>query len=318
MLISVIIVSWNSCSDLKECLDSLRAQTFQGFEIILIDNHSEDHSTQMVKNDYPEVVLREMQSNLGFAEGCNRGIEVAKGDWICTLNSDAVAMPEWLATMSSAFEQADHRDGMFQSKVLFKENLKRINSTGIVLLATGSSGDRDFKAPLTNNNEVEEIFVPSASAAAYRMEMLLEAKLESGFFDRSFFMYAEDFDLGWRCRLMGWKAYYLPKAEVHHGYQGSSRKWGDNFADLQCRKNRIRVLFKNASMFFLTMTLPKTIYDLVIGFWHSGPAIFVEFYKAMRDGFLQRKNIAQILQVSRRDIEKKWVIQAIRIRSQKN
>lgn len=314
MSVSVIIVSWNNRSELKDCLDSLRSQSDLSFEIIVIDNQSNDGTVQLVKTEYPEVIIRQMESNLGFAEGCNRGIEIAKGDWLCTMNSDAVADPEWIAQIHAVIDNADPDIGMFQSKVLFRKNPNRINSTGIVLLATGGSGDRDFNAPDTHDDRTEEIFVPSASAAVYRKKMLLEARLESGCFDSTFFMYSEDLDLGWRCRLMGWKAYYLPGAIVVHGYQSSSKKWGNKWADLQCRKNRVRTLLKNGSVYFLITTIPKTIYDLFIGLRYSGLTVFIEFYKAMRDGTRQRKNVTRLLKVSRRDIEKKWVTKAIRIK----
>lgn len=318
MSISVIIVSWNNQSELEECLQSLRSQTNRDFEIILIDNHSDDGTVEMVRMNYPEIILKVMECNLGFAEACNRGIEIATGDWICTLNSDVFAEPDWIAQIQTAIDAADNDVGMFQSRVLFKKNPDRTNTKGIVLLATGSSGDRGFNAPARPDDEVEEIFVPSASAAAYRRKMLWEARLESGFFDRSYFMYAEDLDLGWRCQLMGWKAYYLPQAIVLHGYQSSSKKWGNKFADLQCRKNRVRTLLKNGSVIFLITTLPKTVYDLYIGLRHSGFRIFQEFYEALRDGTRQRKSVTQLLTLSRRDIEKKWVIAAIRINSQNN
>ena len=316
MEISIIVVTWNNQSELKDCLNSLKSQSMQNFEIVVIDNCSSDGTAEMVRLEYPEVVIKVMEANLGFAEGCNRGIETAQGEWLCMLNSDVVADPEWMTIVHTAINKADSGVGMFQSKVLFKNNPNRINSTGIVLLATGSSGDRDFNTPDAHGVEVEEIFVPSASAAVYRKTMLLEAKLESGYFDRTFFMYSEDLDLGWRCRLMGWKAYYLPGAIVVHSYQSSSKKWGNKWADLQCRKNRVRALIKNGSTVFLITTIPKTVYDFFLGLRHSGFMVFIEFYKAMRDGISQRKNVSRLLTVSRREIEKKWVTKAMRIKQQ--
>lgn len=104
--ISVIVVSWNNRCELKDCLQSLRLQSNRDFETILIDNHSKDDTAEMVRNDYPEIILKEMECNLGFAEGCNRGIEVVTGDWICTLNSDAIADPDWIATIQTTINAA--------------------------------------------------------------------------------------------------------------------------------------------------------------------------------------------------------------------
>src|SRR5258708_3129241 len=85
--ISVIVVNWNSRSDLADCLASLRAQTFRGFETIVVDNGSTDGSTHMLRADFPEVRVVATGTNLGFAEAVNRGIDVLGGAWIATLNN---------------------------------------------------------------------------------------------------------------------------------------------------------------------------------------------------------------------------------------
>src|SRR4051794_19685469 len=100
--ISVVIVNWNSKDDLLECLESLRAQTDQDFEAIVVDNGSADGSCEAVRSGYPEARLVEAGANLGFAEGCNRGIEVARGAWIATLNNDAIADPRWIEILRAA------------------------------------------------------------------------------------------------------------------------------------------------------------------------------------------------------------------------
>jgi len=299
MSVSIVIVSWNGCADLEKCLSSLKQQSSRIFEIIVIDNHSSDGTLEMVQQKFPEVILKEMRSNLGFAEGCNRGIDIATGDWICTLNPDTEVAPDWLENVETAIGQANDDVGMLQPKVLFKHDREIINSTGMVLLITGSSGDRGFNTQIDRNQTAEEIFIPSASAAVYRMSMLSDVRLNTGYFDRSFFMYVEDLDLGWRCRLAGWKAYYIPEATVFHGYKRSSKKRGREFADLQCRKNRIRALIKNGSIGFIIASVPKTFYDLLIGFRHSGPGIFSEFYAAFKGGLSQRKSVTEMLKLSR-------------------
>ncbi len=72
MNISVLIVSWNNKIDLKNCLNSLSQQTQSGFEIIVVDNNSEDGTVDMIKREFPTVILAEQTENLGFAEGCNK------------------------------------------------------------------------------------------------------------------------------------------------------------------------------------------------------------------------------------------------------
>ena len=92
--ISVVIVNWNSREALGDCLRALEAQTDRAFETVVVDNGSSDGSQEMVRGQFARVVLLEAGENLGFAEGCNRGIERASGAWIATLNNDTIAHPE--------------------------------------------------------------------------------------------------------------------------------------------------------------------------------------------------------------------------------
>ena len=98
MLLSVVVVNWNSRDDLSACLRSLRAQTHRELQIVVVDNGSSDGSADMVTADFPEVVLSRETDNLGFAEACNRGIEKSDGAWVAMLNNDACAEPEWAET----------------------------------------------------------------------------------------------------------------------------------------------------------------------------------------------------------------------------
>src|SRR5450432_547613 len=95
MRLSVVIVNWNSQDDLAQCLESMRTQTHQDLEVIIVDNGSKDGSVAMVRERFGEFTLLDEGENLGFAEGCNRGIAAASGEWVAMLNNDAVAEPQW-------------------------------------------------------------------------------------------------------------------------------------------------------------------------------------------------------------------------------
>ena len=203
--ISVVIVNWNSKDDLSGCLAALAAQTDTDFATIVVDNGSTDGSVEMVRADFPGVFLIETGENLGFAEGANRGIEAATTAWVATLNNDTVVDPRWIEELRRAAREGGPRLGMLQSCVVFRKDPSRTNSTGVLLHPNGYAMDRDYDVPLRHGEVGDEIFCPTAGAALYRRAMLDEVKLASGFFDRTFFMYFEDVDLGWRCRLAGWK-----------------------------------------------------------------------------------------------------------------
>src|SRR5262252_1977513 len=102
--LSVIIVNHNGKAFLAELFDSLLQQTAPADEVIMVDNASTDGSAAYVRREYPWVSVVESPTNVGFAKGNNLGVEVAGGEYIALLNSDAVADERWLAESMKAFE----------------------------------------------------------------------------------------------------------------------------------------------------------------------------------------------------------------------
>jgi len=306
VLLSVVLVNWNSRDDLAACLDSLRAQTHRDLEIILVDNGSTDGSVELVRERYAEVLLLAEVDNLGFAEGCNRGIARATGEWVALLNNDAVADPGWAAAMVEAAQTAPARCGMLQSVMFFLDRPDTINSLGLFLTRTGGAIDRcehEAKRAVAD----EEIFCPTGGAAAYRRTMLDEVRLPTGWLDRDYFMYSEDFDLGWRAQLAGWSGLLVGRAIVHHKFHGSTVRRGRPWFVEMTRINRLRTLLKNASPRFLVETAPWTLYELAELAWVSGPSALAKLPRAVAESLRQRRNVASRATEERRTIERRWV-----------
>ncbi|HSA77647.1 MAG TPA: glycosyltransferase, partial [Nitrospirota bacterium] len=93
-------MNWNGKHHLEECLESLRQQTFQDFEIILVDNGSRDGSVEYIRERYREVKLVPLSVNKGFAGGNNAGIRIASGNYIALLNNDTKTDPAWLENLT--------------------------------------------------------------------------------------------------------------------------------------------------------------------------------------------------------------------------
>ena len=85
-IISIIIPHWNGIEILSECINSLQKTEFDSFEIIVCDNASTDGSQQWLKENHNHIVLIENQKNYGYAGGCNRGADIAKGEYLVFLN----------------------------------------------------------------------------------------------------------------------------------------------------------------------------------------------------------------------------------------
>lgn len=212
---SILIVNWNGLEHLPVCLDSLAAQTFRDFEVVLVDNGSKDGSLEFVAKNYPWVRLVPLPENTGFATGNNRGLEHARGDYLVTLNNDTRVEPDWLETLVEVAD-AHPRAGMVASRICAFSDPDVLDSIGMAIcrdgMARGQYRNRRWSSLALR--EVEEILMPSACAALYKRVMLDE----TGFFDDEFFAYAEDVDLALRGRLAGWEAVAATRAVVHHKY----------------------------------------------------------------------------------------------------
>lgn len=306
MRLSVVIVNWNSRDDLAQCLDSMRAQTHDDLEIIVVDNGSKDGSVELVRERYPELRLLDEGENLGFAEGCNRGIAVATGEWVAMLNNDTVAEPRWAEALVAAATAATSDLGMLQSLMLFKQRPDVVNSTGIELDRHGSGVDRGEGALRADAREPAEIFCCCAGAAAYRRTMLEQIKLEGGYFDRRHFMYLEDLDLGWRARLAGWSARYVPDSVVFHRYHGSSDRHGKVWLRTMATTNRVRTLLKNGSPGLIARQVPGLLGAWLMLLAKAGPKSLRSLSDAVESGLAARAEVEAMRKRPRHDVEKRW------------
>jgi len=215
--ISVIVVNWNRRELLRHCLLSLTEQRGVSFEVILVDNGSEDGSVEMAQSEFgsrPGFPLRILRnaSNRGFCAANNQGIAVASGDYVALLNNDAVASPGWLAALRRAFEYGADI-GMAASKILVKEDPARIDKVGHLIYPDGQNRGRGSgELDQGQYDAMEEVLWPDGCAAMYRRSMLEQI----GGFDEDFFAYGDDAELGLRARIAGWRCLYVPDAVVWH------------------------------------------------------------------------------------------------------
>ena len=124
--ISIIIVSWNACDYLRDCLDSIRQTGASSVkEVIVVDNASTDGSPEMVAEHFPEVTLIQSEENLGFARANNMGIKRATGSMFALVNSDVIIHPGCLETLAAYLDQ--HNDvGLVGPRVIGGDgNLQR-------------------------------------------------------------------------------------------------------------------------------------------------------------------------------------------------
>jgi GT2 family glycosyltransferase len=256
--VSVIVLTWNGIQFLKNCLDSLAAQTFSDFELILLDNGSQDGSEAYVRKEFPWVRVISLAENVGFAGGNNRSLVECRGKYIVTLNNDTKASPDFLAELVCAAE-VDAAVGMVAAKMLNFHDTGRIDSIGIRATMAGLGVNRGVgEVDRGQYDKQEEEFGACAGAALYRRSMLDEV----GFFDTEFFAYYEDFDLAWRARLAGWRCVTAPGAVVYHVHSATSGRMSP-FTVYQVQRNKWYTIIKNWPVrLVLKHFLQIILYDL--------------------------------------------------------
>ena len=223
-LVSVVVINWNGLPHLAACLPRLLGQTYAPFEVLIVDNGSQDGSQRWLADNFAQVRLIANAENVGFAAANNQGIQAARGAYVALLNNDTLPEPQWLAALVAAIE-AQPRIGMAASKMVYTDRPEMINSTGVCLDRCGITWDRATGQPdAASDDRVVEVFGASAGAGLYRRELFTEV----GLLDEGFFAYLEDVDLAWRAQWFGWKAVYVPAAKVCHDIARAFEKIFEN------------------------------------------------------------------------------------------
>lgn len=269
-LVSVIIVSWNSAKYLTRCLDCLVKQTFQDFEVIVIDNGSLDDATVGLEQKYPGLLLRveRLPSNVGFARANNLGAQLAQGKWLALLNADAFAEPDWLEKTLDAVSR--HPDfSFFTSRQIQADQPDLLDGSGDEYHSSGLAWRRFYSYPAKDYGlKEEEVFSACGAAAVYNREDFIRV----GGFDERFFSYFEDVDLGFRLRLDGGRCLYVAQAVVQHVGSASSGKKSD-FVVYHGHRNLVWTFFKNmpAGLFwrYLPLHLVMNVF-FILSFFLKG------------------------------------------------
>jgi glycosyltransferase involved in cell wall biosynthesis len=104
VFVTIIIPTFNRSKLLRRALESVYKQTFSEFEVIVIDDGSTDDTADMLQREFPRVRYL-YQSNKGVSSARNKGIELAKGEWLAFLDSDDEWLPQKLAKQIKLLQQ---------------------------------------------------------------------------------------------------------------------------------------------------------------------------------------------------------------------
>ena len=216
-LVSVIVVIYNAKDYIKRCFASIQKQSYKNIEIIAVDNDSKDNSIELIKKNFPQVLIFPMKKNRHYAGGINRGIKEAKGKYVFILNQDTNIEPDCIKHLYYK-AASDERIGAVSPMMKFSQLPGFINGIGNQINNQGWGTDNFiYCVDIGQFEALKEI--PSACFGAVLLSR--EAIDKVGLLDEGYKTFYEDADWSFRCWLHGWKVVPEAKAVVYHDFGGS-------------------------------------------------------------------------------------------------
>lgn len=252
--VSVVIPNYNGEKFLRDCLNSLNDQSMKDFEIIIVDNGSEDDSAKVINECLKDVKLIRLDKNYGFSRAVNDGIRAATAPFVILLNNDTKADRDYVGRLYEAIA-ADERIFSVNPKMLNMHKPELIDSAGDMYCCLGWAYARGKDKPAKGYDRPADVFSSCAGAAIYRRSVFDVI----GYFDEDHFAYLEDVDVGYRARINGYRNVYEPKAVVYHAGSGMSGSRYNKFKISLSSRNNVYVAYKNMPLLQLLLNLPFLI-----------------------------------------------------------
>lgn len=252
MDLSIIIVDYNSKEKTLNCLKSIYESDLGDieFEIILVDNYSNENIESEIKSNYPKTVYVGSSKNLGMGGGNNLGIKRAEGKYILILNPDTIVEQDAIKKLYDYIKE--NKDvGIVGPKLLNSDGSLQYSCFRQLRFLTpifrrtflgrlAKKHLNNFLMNDFNHNEIKEVDWLMGSCLMARRDVLEKIKIKGvghpigcptpsmeEYFDEKFFMYFEDTDLCRRAWRAGYKVVYFPDAQIvhDHGRASAENPW---------------------------------------------------------------------------------------------
>lgn len=227
--LSIVLVCWNNRSYLFPCLESLYAGAMRhSYDVVVVDNGSTDGSQDVLRRDYPEILLIQNDGNVGLGRASNQGIAATRGRHILLLNNDTIvngpsldAMVDYLDANPRAAATGGkllNGDGTVQSCY---NDFSTLREEFLIATRLGEMLWDGYPAQMDDDRVRNVAWLGSACL------MLRRAALDDvGLLDESYFIYGDEADLQYRLVQAGWDVVYLPHATTIHFGGRSMNRWG--------------------------------------------------------------------------------------------
>ena len=255
--VSVIIVNYKVASLVVDCVKSIEEKTKEvSYEIIVVDNNSQDNSVSILKENLGErILLIESDENLGFGKANNLGAQYAKGKYLFLLNPDTILINDAVSILHDYLTTHDmvgvvggnlYDETGINAAPSFSKEFNSIvsekkNSSYIGLLKKKLNRKKNFRQTDDFNNSDQAITVSYIFGADMMMPKAVFDQVHG--FDKDFFMYAEEAELQWRISRSGYTVVNCPEAKIIH-LEGRSTEKQNSFNEKQfCMRMNGMMLF---------------------------------------------------------------------------
>ena len=253
LALSIVIVNWNTRELLRQCLESVRAQTAIPHEVFVVDNASGDGSPEMVARDFPEVQLLANDENRGFAAANNQALTKAQGYYCLLLNSDTIvldhALDRMVGHLDSHLEAAAvgckllNADGSLQpSAHNFYHTLGSLIENRLVSRFVKRRFSWIPFLTYWDHSQIRKVDWVTGACLMVRHSVIDAI----GLLDEGFFMYGEEIDWQFRMSQAGYEVYYLHEPAIIHLGGASAAKAPEASRKLELQ-SRYRLIDKHYS-----------------------------------------------------------------------
>ena len=260
-----VILNWNSGEMTAECIRSLLAMDSSDYEMVVVDNGSSDGSAEYLRRGFPEITVLRQEHNLGFAGGCNVGLQYAldrEAEFILLLNNDTVVCKNFVRGLVEQ-ARAHRKAGMVSPKIYFWDLPDRFWWAGGAY-SLWSGLPKHIGRKEKDNGQFE---VPRQIDWATGCAVLIRtaALKTTGLFDPQIFGNGEDLDLSLRMKRAGYEIWYAPKARLWHKEGVDYRKnVGEHVRKFTGTRNLLWIMHKHARTVQWVSFLPNFLCRYVL------------------------------------------------------
>jgi GT2 family glycosyltransferase len=223
---SVVIVTWNNKEDIYECINSIKNQTLQHINIIVVDNNSSDNTLDIIRRNFEDVIIIALDQNKFLTKSNNIGINYVinhfKSDYVLVLNPDTRLESNVIKNLVSKLEE-NPKLGAVGPMLKFWKSEKEglINSAGLIYDGFMQAYDRGFMEKDEKQYTKDEIvFGVCGACILYRVKALRMV----GLYWDPIKMYLDEIELFIRLKKAGWLVLFSPSSIVWHAHMRSTMK----------------------------------------------------------------------------------------------